>query len=53
MHGCSREPNYAFTFAKADNPYDMIKMSVEEIKSFRPCGLSPMKSKEFMAYRIF
>jgi endonuclease-3 len=25
MHGCSREPNYAFTFAKADNPYDMIK----------------------------
>jgi endonuclease-3 len=24
MHGCSREPNYAFTFAKADNP-DMIK----------------------------
>ena len=33
-------------FAKADNPYDMIKMSVEEIKTIiRPCGLSPMKSK--------
>jgi endonuclease-3 len=33
-------------FAKADNPYDMIKMSVEEIKAIiRPCGLSPMKSK--------
>ena len=32
-------------FAKADNPYDMIKMSVEEIKAIiRPCGLSPMKS---------
>jgi len=33
-------------FEKADNPHDMIKMSVEEIKSIiRPCGLSPMKSK--------
>ena len=33
-------------FAKANNPYDMIKMSVEEIKEIiRPCGLSPMKSK--------
>lgn len=33
-------------FSKADNPYDMVKMSVEEIKSIiRPCGLSPMKSK--------
>ena len=33
-------------FDKADNPFDMIKMSVEEIKSIiRPCGLSPMKSK--------
>ena len=32
-------------FAKADNPFDMIKMSVEEIKAIiRPCGLSPMKS---------
>lgn len=33
-------------FAKADNPFDMIKMSVEDIKAIiRPCGLSPMKSK--------
>ena len=33
-------------FSKADNPYDMIKMSVEEIREIiRPCGLSPMKSK--------
>jgi len=33
-------------FKKADNPYDMIKMSIEEIKAIiRPCGLSPMKSK--------
>lgn len=33
-------------FAKADNPYDMVKLSVEEIADIiRPCGLSPMKSK--------
>ncbi|MBL4604474.1 MAG: endonuclease III [Flavobacteriaceae bacterium] len=33
-------------FAKADNPFDMVKMTVEEIKAIiRPCGLSPMKSK--------
>ena len=33
-------------FAKADNPYAMVKMSIEEIKEIiRPCGLSPMKSK--------
>lgn len=33
-------------FAKADNPFDMVKMSVDEIKEIiRPCGLSPMKSK--------
>ena len=33
-------------FAKADNPYDMVKLSVEEIQDIiRPCGLSPMKSK--------
>ena len=33
-------------FKKADNPYDMVKLSVEEIKDIiRPCGLSPMKSK--------
>ena len=33
-------------FKKADNPYDMIKLSVEEIRNIiRPVGLSPMKSK--------
>ena len=33
-------------FKKADNPYDMVKLSVAEIKEIiRPCGLSPMKSK--------
>lgn len=33
-------------FARADNPFDMVKMTVEEIKAIiRPCGLSPMKSK--------
>lgn len=33
-------------FAKADNPYDMLKLTQEQIKEIiRPCGLSPMKSK--------
>ena len=33
-------------FAKADNPFDMIKITIEEIQDIiRPCGLSPMKSK--------
>jgi endonuclease-3 len=33
-------------FSKANNPYDMVKLSVEEIQDIiRPCGLSPMKSK--------
>lgn len=33
-------------FGKADNPFDMIKLSVEEIQEIiRPCGLSPRKSK--------
>lgn len=33
-------------FAKADNPFDMVKMSADEIRDIiRPCGLSPMKSK--------
>jgi len=33
-------------FAKANNPYDMVKMTVEEIRDIiRPVGLSPMKSK--------
>ncbi len=35
-----------FLFEKADNPYDMVKMTVEEIANIiRPCGLAPMKSK--------
>ncbi len=33
-------------FAVADNPYDMARVPVEEIKAIiKPCGLSPMKSK--------
>ena len=33
-------------FKRANNPFDMIKLSVEEIKEIiRPCGLSPAKSK--------
>lgn len=33
-------------WAMADNPYDMIRHSIEEIKAIiRPCGLSPAKSK--------
>ena len=33
-------------FARADNPYDMIKLSVDEIREIiKPVGLSPMKSK--------
>ena len=33
-------------FAKADNPKDMLKLSVDEIREIiKPCGLSPRKSK--------
>ncbi|MBD0849732.1 endonuclease III domain-containing protein [Maribacter arenosus] len=33
-------------FAKADNPYDMVKLTVDEIRDIiKPVGLSPMKSK--------
>jgi len=33
-------------FERADNPYDMVKLSVEEIREIiKPVGLSPMKSK--------
>lgn len=33
-------------FARADNPFDMVKLTVEEIREIiRPVGLSPMKSK--------
>ena len=38
-------------FAVADNPYDMSKMTVEEIAAIiRPCGLVPMKSKGIHAF---
>jgi endonuclease-3 len=34
-----------FLFAIADNPFDMAKLPVDEIKEIiRPCGLSPKKS---------
>ncbi len=33
-------------FKQANNPFDMIKMSIEEIREIiKPCGLSPAKSK--------
>ena len=33
-------------FARADNPWDMVKMTAHDIQDIiRPCGLSPMKSK--------
>lgn len=33
-------------FERADNPYDMVKLSIDEIREIiKPVGLSPMKSK--------
>ncbi|MEP0213066.1 MAG: endonuclease III [Cellulophaga sp.] len=33
-------------FKKADNPYDMVKLTVDEIREIiKPVGLSPMKAK--------
>jgi endonuclease-3 len=33
-------------FKKADNPFDMVKLSVEDIRNIiKPCGLSPRKSQ--------
>jgi len=33
-------------FAKANNPFDMAKMEIDEIREIiKPCGLSPFKSK--------
>tara|TARA_R110000868_G_scaffold161832_3_gene392710 strand:+ start:258 stop:920 length:663 start_codon:yes stop_codon:yes gene_type:complete len=33
-------------FQRADNPYDMVKMTIEEIREIiKPVGLSPMKAK--------
>lgn len=38
-------------FSVADNPYDMAKLTVEEIAAIiRPCGLVPMKSKGIHAF---
>ena len=35
-----------FLFEKANNPYDMVKLQIDEIRQIiRPCGLSPKKSK--------
>lgn len=35
-----------YLFKKADNPFSMIKLSVDEIREIiKPCGLSPRKSK--------
>ena len=37
-------------FDRADNPYDMVKLTVEDIRSIiRPVGLSPAKSKNIHA----
>ena len=37
-------------FDRADNPYDMVNLTVEEIRSIiRPVGLSPAKSKNIHA----
>ncbi len=33
-------------FARADNPFDMVKLEVDEIREIiKPCGLSPRKSQ--------
>ena len=35
-----------YLFELADNPYDMVNVSVDQIRDIiRPCGLSPRKSK--------
>lgn len=37
-------------FGQASNPFDMVKLSVAEIKAIiRPCGLSPQKSRAIHA----
>jgi len=37
-------------FALADNPYDMVKLTIKDIEEIiRPCGLSPAKSKNIHA----
>ena len=38
-------------FSKADNPYDMIKLSIDEIRNIiKPVGLSPTKSKYLVLF---
>lgn len=35
-----------FLFEKASDPFDMVKLSIDEIREIiKPCGLSPFKSK--------
>lgn len=37
-------------FAKANNPFDMLKLSVDEVREIiKPCGLSPTKSKAILS----
>ena len=41
-------------FKKADNPFKMVELKVEEIKAIiRPCGLSPKSQKPFMSFLQF
>ena len=41
-------------FARAKTPYEMVKLSVEEIREIiRPVGLSPMKSKGIYGFEEF
>jgi endonuclease-3 len=44
-------------FSRANNPFDMIKLTVDEIREIiRPCGLSPKKAKaiyELSHYKNF
>ena len=41
-------------FKKADNPYDMIKLSIDDIRSIiRPVGLSPTKAKGILNFQKF
>ena len=39
-------------FKRANNPYDMVKLSVSEIREIiKPVGLSPMKVKAYTVYQ--
>ena len=41
-------------FSKADNPYDMVLLSVDEIHEIiKPLGLAPMKSKVFTDFHKY